>query len=79
MSDFVETRNTAVAVARIVLELNDDDLAAAIGDAERSLAVAPVVDPTLYMKAGSELEKQIKLLRILRNCRAELEQFRPTS
>lgn len=77
MSTFTATRDVAVALARAALTIPLDAIDEAIQEADQSLAIAPVIDPTLFLNANDELRKQIRLLKATRTFRAEIEKLRP--
>jgi hypothetical protein len=79
MSDvsFTDVRDLAVMLGRAALVLSLEDLDAAIASADHALAVGPILDPTLSIRASGSLEQQVAFLRAFRKFRAAMEEFRP--
>lgn len=57
------------------MALSDDDLKEFIQAGQLSLAVAPVLDPTLHMMAGKKLEGIMGLARALRDFQAAAKKY----
>lgn len=74
---YVEVRDAAVGAARIALAIPSHELDEAIAHADRALAVGPILDPTLARDAGGELQRQLVVLRAVRNLQHKLEVLRP--
>jgi hypothetical protein len=74
---FTDVRDLAVMVGRAATVCSLDDIDEAIAAADHALAVGPILDPTLSMRASGSLEQQLAFLRAFRKFRAAIEEFRP--
>jgi hypothetical protein len=77
MSDYVAVRDLAVNAGRMALVVDLEQIDAALAEADRSLALGPVLDPTAFRVGVDELERQVKFLRSFRAFRAAVEELRP--
>lgn len=64
------TLRQAYMVAYFLVSL--DGLPDAVRMADHGEALAPLIDPTLYMRKGKALGEDLRVMRALRECRDEL-------
>lgn len=73
---FPVVRDLVITFCRHLLVLEPDIIEAAISQGETALTVAPVLDPTLAIKASAELEAQLTLMRGVLELRRVLDTIR---
>jgi len=78
MSDgtFVAVRDMAVAIGRTVAAIDPELIDQAIAEGNHSLAVGPILDPTLYRNASAQLDEQLRYLAAFRDFRRAIEDLR---
>lgn len=64
------TLHQAYLLASMLVSM--EDLGGAIKAADHAEAVGPLIDPTLYRAKGKALSEDLRVMRILRDCRAKL-------
>lgn len=77
MSTFTAVRDSAVAIGRAATCLTVEQIDEAIREADRSLALSPILDPTAFMRGSDSLDEQVRYLRAFRDFRSAIDEFRP--
>jgi hypothetical protein len=75
---YQRVRDTAVAIGQAAQSLTVEELDEAIAMHEHAETLAPIVDPTLFMRANQQAGDVRRYLQGVRDFRAHVESFRGT-